>query len=299
MRTFAGLTQGRFWLIWVVSIRLIRTRVFQVVSILVTLMRNRITRKFLCWSFAVGCTIFLVGCNSGGGTTSGTSGGPGYLTVPLAGWWSGGWSRNTTLTDIIVDTADVTTQLDPLDGVARLQITSASGSSQTISGSLLMTGFECFTSGTVSGSWSGSNIGMTVTDSSTPVGSGTRVASITVTNAGTSYQQSTTTVALSAPDTIGGAQATATATVAADNTISGFVITNPGSGYNLAPGITITDSGGGTGAVGTAVLDEAQTATALSLSGHQTSAGELKFAYTVASGKCEAKRGSITLNSSG
>ena len=174
-------------------------------------MRDRITRNCLCWSFAVGCAIFLVGCNTGGGTTSGTSGGPGYLTVPMAGWWHGSWSRNTTLTDIIVDTADPTTQLDPLDGVARLQITSASGSSQTISGSLLMTGFECFTSGTVSGSWSGSNIGMTVTDASTPAGS----------------------------------------------------------------------------------------ATALSLSGHQTSAGELKFAYIVASGECGAKRGSITLSKSG
>ena len=112
----------------------------------------------------------LAGCDSGGGTSSGTSGGPGHLTTPLEGWWHGSWSRNTTLTDILVDTSDATTHLDPQDGVARLQITSASGSSQTISGSLLMSGFECFSDGTASGSWSGSNVGLTVTDSGTPAG---------------------------------------------------------------------------------------------------------------------------------
>ena len=241
----------------------------------------------------------LAGCDSGGGTSSGTSGGPGYLTTPLEGWWHGSWSRNTTLTDILVDTGDATTHLDPQDGVARLQITSASGSSQTISGSFLMSGFECFSDSTVSGSWSGSNVGLTVTDSGTPAGAGTRVASITVTNAGTGYTQATTTVALSAPDSIGGVQATATATVAADNTISGFVITNSGSGYNLAPSVTISDSGGGQGAVGTAVLDEAVTAGQLSLAGYQSSSGQLIFSYSVVSGNCEAKRGTVTLSKSG
>ena len=243
--------------------------------------------------------LVVVGCDSGGGTSSSTSGGPGYMSVPLAGWWHGSWSRNTTLTTILVDTSDVTTHLDPQDGVARLQITSASGSSQTIAGSLLMSGFECFVDGSVSGSWSGSNVGMTATDSSTPAGAGTRLASITVTNAGTSYTETTTTVALSAPDTISGVQATATATVAADKTISGFVITNSGSGYNLAPAVTISDTGDGEGAVGTAVLDEAVTAGQLSVSGYQSSNGQLVLSYSVSSGDCEAKRGSITLSKSG
>jgi len=339
-----------------------------------------------CWSFAVGCTIFLVGCNSGGGTTSGTSGGPGYLTVPLAGWWSGSWSRNSTLTDIIVDTSDVTTQLNPLDGVARLQITSAAGLSQTISGSLMMSGFECFDNGSIQGSWSGSNVGISVYSQPTLVetagvsstvtqvsggsdyasaptvtfaapdntggttatghavisGKGS-IASITVSPGGAGYTQATTTVTITAPDLTGGTQATATATVSAAGVIVGFVMTEAGSGYSIVPGIIISDTGGGAGAVGTATLSDATAgqvtaivldnagfgyetapsitisggggtgaiftaeldndvglnAVRLSLSGHQSSAGELKFAYTVASGECEAKRGNITLRKSG
>lgn len=334
----------------------------------------------------MGCIIFLVGCNSGGGTTSGTSGGPGYLTVPLAGWWSGSWSRNTTLTDIIVDTSDVTTQLDPLDGVARLRITSASGSSQTISGSLMMSGFECFDNGSIQGSWSGSNVGISVYSQPTLVetagvsstvtqvsggsdyasaptvtfaapdnASGTTatghavisgkgsIASLAVSAGGAGYTQATTTVTITAPDLTGGTQATATATASAAGSIVGFVMTEAGSGYSIAPGIIISDTGGGAGAVGTAtlsddaagqvtaiVLDNAGSgyetapsitisggggtgaiftaeldndvglnAVRLSLSGHQSSAGELKFSYTVASGECEAKRGNITLRKSG
>ena len=349
-------------------------------------MRDRLTRRLFCWSFAVGCTIFLVGCNSGGGTTSGTSGGPGYLTVPLAGWWSGSWSRNSTLTDIIVDTSDVTTQLNPLDGVARLQITSAAGPSQTISGSLMMSGFECFDNGSIQGSWSGSNVGISVYSQPTLVetagvsstvtqvsggsdyasaptvtfaapdntggttatghavisGKGS-IASLAVSAGGTGYTQATTTVTITAPDLTGGTQATATATVSAGGVIVGLVRTEAGSGYSIAPGIIISDTGGGEGAVAKAslsddtagqvtaiVLDNAGSgyetapsitisggggtgaiftaeldndvglnAVRLSLSGHQSSAGELKFAYTVASGECEAKRGNITLRKSG
>ena len=261
---------------------------------------KKIQNKIQLGRFLVIAGVLVVaGCGSGGGTSSGTSGGPGHLTTPLEGWWHGSWSRNTTLTDILVDTSDATTHLDPQDGVARLQITSARGVSQTIAGYLLMSGFECFDDGSVSGSWSGSNVGMTVTDSSTAAGAGTRVASITVTNAGTSYTEKTTTVTLSAPDMISGVQATATATVAADQTISGFVITNSGSGYNLAPSVTISDTGDGEGAVGTAVLDEAVTAGQLSLSGYQSSSGQLIFSYSVTSGDCEAKQGTITLTKSG
>ena len=329
--------------------------------------------------------LILVGCDSGGGTSSGTSGGPGYMSVPLAGWWHGSWSRNTTLTDILVDTSDVTTHLDPQDGVARLQITSASGSSQTISGSFLMSGFECFDNGSIEGSWSGSNIGIsvysqptlvetagvsstitqvsggsgyssvpTVTFSAPDNASGTTatghavisgkgsIASIAVSEAGTGYTEATTSVTISAPDLSGGTQATATATVSAAGVIVGFVMTETGSGYSIAPGVVISDTGDGAGAVGTAslsddtagqvtaiVLDSAGSgyetaptititggggtgaiftaaldndvglnAVRLSLSGHQTSGGQLKLQYSVASGECEAKRGSITLSKS-
>ena len=334
---------------------------------------------------ALGCMAALVGCNSGGGTSSGTSGGPGYLTVPLAGWWHGSWSRNTTLTDIVVDTSDVTTHLDPQDGVARLQITSASGSSQTISGSLMMSGFECFDNGSIQGSWSGSNVGISVYSQPTLVetagvsstitqvsgGSGYSsaptvtfsapehvtgetatghavisgqgsIASLAVSTGGTGYTQATTTVTITAPDLSGGTQATATATVSAGGIIVGFVVTEAGSGYSIAPGVIISDTGDGAGAVGTATLsdetagqvtaialdsagsgyeippsitisggggtgaiftaaldnDVGLDAVRLSLSGHQTAGGQLTLQYSVASGECEAKRGSMTLSKS-
>ncbi len=49
---------------------------------------------------------------------------------------------------------------------------------------------------------------------------------------------------------VDGRQATATATVGGDGAITGVNITDPGSGYTSAPGVTIT--GGGTGATATA-----------------------------------------------
>ncbi|MFM8745089.1 MAG: phage tail protein [Aestuariivirga sp.] len=76
------------------------------------------------------------------------------------------------------------------------------------------------------------------------------VGSISVGAGGTGYSTAPT-VTLSAPQTAGGIQATATATVAA-GAITGFTVTNPGSGYSAPPTVTIT--GAGTGGTGTAVL---------------------------------------------
>ena len=333
-------------------------------------------------------SVALKGCSSS--SSSGTSGGNGTIVVPLAGIWSGSWSRETTITDLITDTEDATTHLYPEDGVARLQITSASGSSQTISGDLLMSGFSCFDTGRVSGTWSGSNIGMTavsastqvstsgisttvtqvsggtgytsvptVTFSSPDVSTGTTatgtavigetggVASIAVSKAGTRYSDLTT-VEITAPDLAAGVQATATVSVADDDTIAGFVVTEAGSGYTKAPGVTVIDpdptpgkgaiatatltdtaalglvsqvivdnvgsgyemaptvsisGGGGSGASFTAALASTVTiegtGVRLSLSGHQTAGGQIRLAYSVASGtSCEAKRGSILLTKS-
>ena len=239
--------------------------------------------------------VTLSGC--GGSTSSGTTGGNGTIVVPLAGWWLGTWSRNTTITDVINDTEDVTTQTDPTDGVVTLEITAAD-LARGIIGNLRMTGFECFTSANVSGTWSGSNIGLTAVDAYSTTDSGSRVASIAATTAGSSYTQSTTTVSISAPDIAGGIQATATATVGSSSTIVGYVMTNFGSGYTMIPAVTITDTGSGVGAVATAALETTSDVSSLSLSGHQTSAGQIKLAYSVASGDCAATRGSITLNKS-
>ncbi|MDP6136872.1 MAG: hypothetical protein QGI25_11330, partial [Arenicellales bacterium] len=149
------------------------------------------------WFFALASTsVVLSGCSSS--TSSGTTGGNGTIVVPLAGYWTGSWSRDTTLTDLINDTEDVTTNLDPEDGVARLQITSASGSSQNISGELLMSGFSCFDTGRVSGSWSGSNIGMTAISGSTQVSTSGVSPTVTLVAGGIGYS-SMPTVTFSAP----------------------------------------------------------------------------------------------------
>ena len=75
-------------------------------------------------------------------------------------------------------------------------------------------------------------------------------------------------------------------------------VLNFGSGYTMIPAVTITDTGSGVGAVATAALETTSDVSSLSLSGHQTSAGQIKLAYSVASGDCTATRGSITLNKS-
>lgn len=69
---------------------------------------------------------------------------------------------------------------------------------------------------------------------------------------GDGYTPSTTTVSLSAPDQPWGTQATAVAIVVGDQ-VAGYEVTNPGSGYALAPPI-VTVSGEGTGATATAAI---------------------------------------------
>ena len=77
--------------------------------------------------------------------------------------------------------------------------------------------------------------------------------SITATTAGSGY--TTATVTISAPDGMGQNFVTATATANIVGTaITSYTITNPGSGYVNTPTVTIT--GDGTSAVGTAVLTD-------------------------------------------
>lgn len=83
-------------------------------------------------------------------------------------------------------------------------------------------------------------------------GSGMR--SFTMLSYGSGYSPGTTTVTLSAPDVVGGIQATATATVTSNGAVSNVVITNPGSGYINPPTVTIASSSGGTGAAASASL---------------------------------------------
>ena len=170
----------------------------------------------------------LTGCGSS--SSSGTSGGNGTIVVPLAGIWSGSWSRETTITDLINDTEDATTHLYPEDGVAQLQITSASGSSQTISGDLLMSGFSCFDTGRVSGTWSGSNIGMTAVSASTQVSTSGISTTVTQVSGGTGYT-SVPTVTFSSPDVSTGTTATGTAVIGDSAGVVSIAATKGGAGY--------------------------------------------------------------------
>ena len=69
------------------------------------------------------------------------------------------------------------------------------------------------------------------------------IASISITTAGSGYT-SPMVVNIGAPDTEGGVQATATALINSSGAITGFTITEAGSGYSVAPSITITDEAG-------------------------------------------------------
>ena len=87
------------------------------------------------------------------------------------------------------------------------------------------------------------------------------VEAITVVAGGTNYPVGTTTVEISRPDIVGGVQATATPIIR-NGAITGYNITERGSGYVVAPTVTITapapapgaTTPGGSGAQATAVL---------------------------------------------
>ena len=83
------------------------------------------------------------------------------------------------------------------------------------------------------------------------------VSSITPVAPGSGYTSAT--VSIGAPNLITGTQATATATILAGQ-VTGYTITNPGSGYYIQPLVTIT--GNGTGATATANLAPANAAVA-------------------------------------
>jgi hypothetical protein len=77
------------------------------------------------------------------------------------------------------------------------------------------------------------------------------VSSISIDNAGSGYTTAPT-IAISAPDIVGGVQATATATTDGDE-IDSITVTNGGTGYTAPPTVTIT-GGGGSSAVMTAAI---------------------------------------------
>ena len=104
----------------------------------------------------------------------------------------------------------------------------------------LHSGLQLDMDGTVSGSTiSGSYSNWATVGTSVPINTGKPLKSISVTSSGAGYTQSTTTVSITAPDQAGGAQAAAVAEVTNNGKIGKILITNHGSGYFVAPTITI------------------------------------------------------------
>jgi hypothetical protein len=76
---------------------------------------------------------------------------------------------------------------------------------------------------------------------------------ITITAAGTGYTTATTSVSFAAAPA-GGTTATGFAVISPTGTVAQIVVTNQGAGYTAAPAITITSTGGGTGATATSAI---------------------------------------------
>jgi hypothetical protein len=133
-------------------------------------------------------------------------------------------------------------------------VNNATGAATATVGGGVITGF------TVSRAGYGYSSAPTVTITDT-TGSGAtatatmQVNAIAVTAGGTGYGATTTSVTLSAPQTAGGIQATATATISSTGVITAIAVNVAGTGYTSAPTVTITDtSATGTGAAATATL---------------------------------------------
>ena len=77
-----------------------------------------------------------------------------------------------------------------------------------------------------------------------------RIISLTCATTGVNYTQATTTITINDPDVSDGVTATANPIINNAGAIIGAVVTNPGSGYNIRPGVTVTSTiANATGAV--------------------------------------------------
>lgn len=93
---------------------------------------------------------------------------------------------------------------------------------------------------------------------------GYQVGGITVTNGGSGYTDQPTITISAPPNTENAIQATAGPAVIVGGVIQSISVGNPGRGYTSAPTITIT-GGGGTGAVATSSITEAEISNAISV----------------------------------
>ena len=81
------------------------------------------------------------------------------------------------------------------------------------------------------------------------------------------YEVITVKVTIDPPTTIGGITAMATASIDPnDGSVTGFTVTDPGSGYTAAPNVTITDNAGtNTSATATATVSLTGAVTAVNI----------------------------------
>ena len=161
-----------------------------------------------------------------------------------------------------------------------------SDSGSAVTGTLIVTGHTCFTSGNLAGTsiqspsnssgdnpltgdQENSNEGTTSLILTTEGGS-KGVASVTVSNGGSSYTTAPT-VTFTSPEDSSGETAEATAVIESGAVI-GIIVTKPGSGYALIPGISFS-GGDGSGAVATAVLSATANSITITLNGNSRSLG--------------------------
>lgn len=96
---------------------------------------------------------------------------------------------------------------------------------------------------------------------------------------GTGYTSATVTI--SAPQQVGGVQATATASVSSDGSVNHITITNPGSGYVSEPSINIQGDGAGATAVTKIRLVQNPVSMGVAISEDASAATKFKFAAPV------------------
>ena len=219
-----------------------------------------------------------------GGITAVTidSGGTGYTSEPsvvfaepldptgrraegkaiVAGGTGGvGGALSTTLTQVSAGSGytsvpTVSISAPPSGGTTATAVATIGGTGQVASVGTIVAGNGYSSAPTVTISAPESSSGITATAVAV-LGDPGRVVTVTC-SGGAGYATATTTITINDPDVSGGVTATATPIVDdANGDVEGAVVTNPGSGYNIIPGVTVTGAAGSSGAICLATLESA------------------------------------------
>ena len=203
-------------------------------------------------------------------------------------------------------------------GVARAASMTLSDGGGDVTGTLSVVGHTCISGGSLTGTavqsppnTTGDNpltfdqensnkgsVSLTVTSGQASGG----VSAVTITLGGENYS-TLPTVSFSVPPT-GGSRATGVAVLgttaaATDQQVAGVIVTDPGSGYLIAPTVSFS-GGGGSGAIATATIDTATVTDSVTftLTGSSSSlTGQYSGVWKSTSARCASQaQGTITLS---